>query len=201
MAMPVGAKRGGRPGGRMDRGWLLRRPSALLYFAEIKDAARGMLGLPKFATSRQTISQAPSRSEPAARCRVGRDGGAEARAPSATTGRRLRSTAAGRGIGRLRRLPVVLTYEDAEPGRHQRARPATTRSASARPTASRALPRCCSIASASATSPCAMCRPSVSEPGKLGTIPARHDIPRAGCSRVDMRARRADPAGMTLPSC
>ena len=73
MAMPVGAKRAAS----QAAGWAVAGCCAafsLLYFAEIKDAARGMLGLPKFAASQQTAGQAvrPHR-EPAARsCPAGR---------------------------------------------------------------------------------------------------------------------------------
>jgi aspartyl protease family protein len=71
MAMPVGAKRAIN----QAAGWTVAGCCAafsILYFTEIKDAAGGMLGLPKLATSQQTIRQAPSRSEPAARSLSGR---------------------------------------------------------------------------------------------------------------------------------
>ena len=59
MAMPVGAKRAAS----QAAGWTVAGCAAaftLLYFAEIKEAARTMLGLPKLAASQQQSTAKPS---------------------------------------------------------------------------------------------------------------------------------------------
>jgi aspartyl protease family protein len=60
MAMPVGAKRAVS----QAAGWIVAGGCAaftLLYFAEIKETARGVLGLPKLATSQQVAGRASDR--------------------------------------------------------------------------------------------------------------------------------------------
>jgi aspartyl protease family protein len=60
MAMPVGAKRAVS----QAAGWLFAGGCAvftLLYFAEIKETARSLLGLPKLATSQQVAARASDR--------------------------------------------------------------------------------------------------------------------------------------------
>jgi aspartyl protease family protein len=71
MAMPVGAKRAAS----QAAGWIVAGCAAaftLLYFAEIKDAARTILGLPTFAASQPSASKPADRMPRAAPALSGR---------------------------------------------------------------------------------------------------------------------------------
>jgi aspartyl protease family protein len=71
MAMPVGAKRAAS----QAAGWAVAACAAIvtvLYFAEIKDAARAALGLPEIAAPRQSAGRASDRMPRAAAALSGR---------------------------------------------------------------------------------------------------------------------------------
>jgi aspartyl protease family protein len=71
MAMPVGAKRAAS----QAAGWAVAACAAAItfaYFAEIKEATRHVLGLPKFAASQQSASKPSDRTERTAPALSGR---------------------------------------------------------------------------------------------------------------------------------